>query len=167
MIQLIRSWLIGVTGAAMLAALADSLMPKGAVRQVGRLACGLVLLWAALRPVLDAQTDKWLERMQEIGQQTRQQQLLLEEERAAMLKTLIERESAAYIVDKAAGQGIVCRAEVTCAAEEGGLWVPWSVRISGTLAPDRQERLIQLVEAELNIPPGRQDYTQAHGGEQP
>ena len=167
MIQLIRSWLTGVTCAAMIAALAESLMPKGAVRQVGRLACGLVLLWAALRPVLDVEQGRPAEQLSRFSDQTRQRQLVLEEENGAILKTLIERESGAYIVDKAAQQGITCRAEVTCAAEEGGLWLPWSVRIVGVTDPEQQGQLSRLIESQLDIPLQRQGYTQVIGGEPP
>ena len=46
MIELLRVWLIGVTAAAILCALANSLMPQGPVRKVGKLALGLVMLAA-------------------------------------------------------------------------------------------------------------------------
>lgn len=40
----VGSWLLSITGASVLCALADGLMPAGPVRRVGRLVCGLVLL---------------------------------------------------------------------------------------------------------------------------
>ena len=42
MMELLRAWLTGVTAAAILCALADSLMPPGPVRKAGKLAGGLV-----------------------------------------------------------------------------------------------------------------------------
>jgi len=51
MMELVRGWLLGITGAAILAAVADGLMPEGGVRQVGKLVCGLVLLFAVLAPL--------------------------------------------------------------------------------------------------------------------
>ena len=51
MMELLGKWLIGVTAAAILCALADSLMPDGGVRRVGKLALGLVMLAAILRPL--------------------------------------------------------------------------------------------------------------------
>lgn len=48
MMELVGNWLTGVTAAAILCALANSLMPDGPVRRVGRLACGLAVLAAAL-----------------------------------------------------------------------------------------------------------------------
>ena len=41
-----RTWLLSVLVTCVLCAAADGLMPPGGVRQVGRLVCGLVLLWA-------------------------------------------------------------------------------------------------------------------------
>ena len=51
MMGLLRDWLLGVTAAALLAALAQSLMPPGPVKKAGGLVCGLVLLWAVLSPL--------------------------------------------------------------------------------------------------------------------
>lgn len=51
----VGSWLLSITGASVLCALADGLMPAGPVRRVGRLVCGLVLLAVILAPL--AQLD--------------------------------------------------------------------------------------------------------------
>ena len=52
MMELVGNWLTGVTAAAILCALANSLMPDGPVRRVGRLACGLAVLAAVLAGML-------------------------------------------------------------------------------------------------------------------
>ena len=43
----VRSWLLGVTAAALVVALAETLAPEGSVKKVCRLAGGLALLLAA------------------------------------------------------------------------------------------------------------------------
>ena len=48
MLAWIKAWLLGITAAALLVAAAQSLMPGGAVRRVGRLTGGLVLLLALM-----------------------------------------------------------------------------------------------------------------------
>ena len=50
----VRAWLLGVTAAALVLALAEALAPEGAVKKVCRLAGGMALLLAAAGPVLDA-----------------------------------------------------------------------------------------------------------------
>ena len=65
MMDLVGNWLTGVTAAAILCALANSLMPDGPVRRVGRLACGLAVLAAVLGPVLrlePMEPEAWLDR---------------------------------------------------------------------------------------------------------
>ena len=61
----LRSWLLALVAASLICALADALMPKGAVKRVGRLVCGLVLASAILSPLagLDVESGQsWLER---------------------------------------------------------------------------------------------------------
>ena len=56
MLELIRHWLVGITCAAMLVALAESLIPAGSIRRIARLTGGLVLLAAILNPLLKLDT---------------------------------------------------------------------------------------------------------------
>lgn len=53
MMDAAREWLLGVTAAAILAALAEGLMQEGGPKRVGRLVCGLVLLAAVFRPAAE------------------------------------------------------------------------------------------------------------------
>ena len=46
MIGAVRSWLLGLIAVSLVCALADALIPKGAVKRAGRLVCGLTLLAA-------------------------------------------------------------------------------------------------------------------------
>ena len=48
MIGALREWLLSVTAAAILCALAQGLIPPGPVRRVGRLTAGLVMAAALL-----------------------------------------------------------------------------------------------------------------------
>ena len=160
--ELVRQWLIGITCAALVAALSDSLMPKGAIRQVGKLVCALVLLCALLRPVLGMALPIELGNPGIITE-SMQQRTMLEERSGQILKTLIERESAAYIVDKAAGLGLLCRAQVTCVAGEGGTWVPHRAYITGCLEQAGQVKLSAAIQSELGIAPECQVYA---GGEE-
>lgn len=162
MIDVVRQWLTGVTCAALLAALAEGLMPKSPVKQVGKLVCALVLLCAMLRPVLTVKIPDLSHILNATPGEIDQRQMQLEHSNGAMLKTLIERQSAAYIVDKAAQLGLVCRAQVTCAEGEGGTWLPRSVHITGQLDARQQAQLTAAIQNELGIAPEQQVYT---GGE--
>ena len=52
MMELIRQWLLGMVCAAMAAALAQSLAPEGGPKRICKLAGALVLLLAAVSPIL-------------------------------------------------------------------------------------------------------------------
>lgn len=160
MMEGLRTWLLSVTAAAVLCALADSLMPKGPVKQVGGLVCALTLLWVVLRPVARLEVDgasDWMEgQLSQIHTQAGQ----LEKETDIRIKTIIEQECGAYIVDKAAQLGIRCQAEVECAPGEGGLFFPERVTIHGPLTAEQRRALSQVLQEELDVPETGQIYTQ-------
>ena len=75
----------------------------------------------------------------------------LEEERDQTMKTIIEREFAAYIVDKAAQMGVECTAQVTCELEENGVFLPQSAVLQGTFSSEQREEMAGVLEEELGI----------------
>ena len=76
----------------------------------------------------------------------------LEEERKKKLGTLIESETEAYILDKAARMGLTVRIKVGTEENSEGVPVPVSAELTGT--PSRE--LSCWIEAELGIPVERQ-----------
>ena len=154
----VGSWLLSITGASVLCALADGLMPAGPVRRVGRLVCGLMLLAVILAPLAQLDLEggqRWLEEYH-LGLEDRTQEL--ERQVDEQMKTIIEQEYAAYIVDKAKELGIVCRARVVCRTGEDDLTVPERVEVAGRFSDEEQSRLTQIIEEELLVPPERQAY---------
>ncbi len=150
MIALVRTWLLGVTGVAILTAMAENLMPRGTVKGVGQLTAGLVLMLAVVSPILSLDVssllpdDSWEEGVT-------QSQMDLDEAQKKELEAIIAAQLGAYIVDKAEGEGISCTATVVCLLEDG-IYLPQQVTIQGTLQTSQQDFLIQLVENELAIP---------------
>ncbi|MBO5340950.1 MAG: hypothetical protein J6A62_08135 [Oscillospiraceae bacterium] len=148
----VSSWLIAVTCAALIAAVVDSLMPGGPIRQVGKLACTLMVMWAVLQPLLSLQPGDPLEYLGGIRDQAAVQQEQLSQVSGGLLKKLIEQQTAAYIVDKATGCGFSCQVEVTCEPGEAGTWVPCRVDVRAEDASDKQrEALTQLIREEIGV----------------
>ena len=158
MIELVRSWLVGVTCAALIAALADGLMPKGPVKQVGKLVCALVLLAAVLSPLARLEVPAGALGLDGLQGQVQQRQQELEEQNGQMMKTLIEQECGAYIADKAAAQGLSCQVRVECRSGPSGTWEPWSAQITGALTQQERTLVSRMLEEELNIPAQRHSY---------
>lgn len=160
MIEGLRGWLLSVTAAAILCALADSLMPKGPVKRVGGLVCALVLLAAVIRPVVRLEVGGASEWLQSRLEQTDGQAHQLEGQVDEQLKIIIQREYEAYIVDKAAQLGAVCQVRVECAPGEEGLYFPRQVTVRGTLTQSQRQELAQCIQTELGVPPAGQTYTE-------
>ncbi len=134
MMELLRGWMLGIIGVAILASFAQSLMPEGGVKQVGKLVCGLALAAAILRPLGDPAESLWFPDMDEDALNVRAQQLRTQ--RNDYMRGVIEEELAAYSMDKAAQLGIDCRVQVTCALGEEGIVLPEQVLIYGISAEE-------------------------------
>ena len=159
MMGFVRSWLLGVTAAALVLALAEALAPEGSVKKVCRLAGGMALLLAAAGPVLEAldgnllagAVEGWRDRSQRYERE-------LEENNERLYLAIIEEETAAYVMDKARELGFECAAEVTYGYDENGVPCPWEVAARGQWAPEQRARLERLLEEELGVPAQRQYY---------
>jgi len=160
MINMVGNWLLGVTGAAILAAMAESLAPKGAGKQVTRLVCGLVILLAVIRPVMTLEvadlreiTDLW---QAEIQKNTVQ----LESQQEKQMKAVIEQEFEAYILDKTAQMGLTCTVRVICEENAEGVQLPDSISIGGAMTSEQQEQLRQALSQELGLAPEHISFTE-------
>ena len=158
----VRTWLLAVTAAALLAAAAEQLAPEGAARRGVRLVCGLMLLAVMLRPLSGllelSPRDLFAEERAAAQASVREGTRAGEEQ----LSELIARETGAYIVDKAAALGAECSARVICGRTEEGLLLPVAAEVTGALTPAQREELARLMEEELGIPKENQTY---QGGE--
>lgn len=158
MIDLIRSWLIGITCAAMVVALAESLAPNGAVRKIGRFTGGLVLLIAVLQPFVQLDMRDLSGLLSEYRIDAGAYSTDLEAENGKLIKNIIEEETGAYILDKAAALGINgCEVAVEAVADgEGEYPVPEAVTVTGSLTESQRYALSRQIEADLAIPADRQ-----------
>ena len=95
MIELVREWLMGVTGAAVLTALVQAVTPEGGVKQVGKLVCGLVLISAVLAPLGRVEATDF-----SLAPEYDEQRARLQEETEEQMKTIIEQRLGAYSMDK-------------------------------------------------------------------
>lgn len=159
MIELIKSWLIGITCTAMIAALADGLMPNGAVGKIGRLTGGLVLLLAIVQPVIRLDESALARAFLDCQTAWKGEDLQLEETDLELMKGIIEEQAGAYILDKAAALGISCQAEVTVQISEKKEYPALSeVVIRGQMTESQRAALTRQIEADLAVPAERQIY---------
>lgn len=159
----LKQWLIGVTAAAMLNAVAESLMPRGMVRQIGKLTGGLVLLFAILRPICRAEEWTIAEAFAPYISDVSAYGAVPEVDDDMLIKSVIEEECGAYIQNKALEAGIECRADVRCGTQTNGYPYPTEATVKGVLTADQIEWLTELIERELDIPKEAQRYETESG----
>ena len=147
MMGAVRGWLLGLTAAAILAAIAESMMPEGSVKQVGKLVCGLMLAATVLRPLGSVEMTDFPPLLEYDKQQTQ----LLQEEADARMKTIIEGELSAYSMDKAAQLGIGCQIQIHCEPGGEGVFQPDSAEIFGELDEAARHQLTTLLCTDLGL----------------
>jgi len=154
----LRSWLIGITAAATVLALADCLMPEGSVKRVGKFAGGLLLMLAILRPVLSLDYEVLAGSLANYRYEVQEYSTSLEIENERLKKIIIEDRTGAYIRDKAVELGVNCTVEVQCRMNENEQLYPASVTVYGEMTHGQQEELTCIIESEIAIPPEMQRY---------
>lgn len=127
-----RGWLFSIVCAAMVAAVADVLSPKGFLKQLARYAGGLLVLLAVLGPVKQLDSNVIGDAMADLKGRYGGVTEAFAQQNAEVTKAIIAQETAAYISDKAAELGITqCRVEVRCRVTDEGFPAPESVRVEG------------------------------------
>ena len=158
MMDHVRGWLLTLIALCLLCALAEALMPRGPVKGAGRLVCGLALLCALLSPLPGLRLEAGQDWLEDYFRGLEEQEAALEEQVNTGTKGIIEEKYAAYIVDKAEQEGIVCAVRVTCGTGADGLLVPSLVELAGDFTDQDQSRLTGIITEELQVPAGQQIY---------
>lgn len=148
MIEFIRNWILGLTGAATVCAVATLLTPRGPVKGVTRTVCGIVMAAALLSPLIGFDFPAYSLNLSEyrargdalIGQ--------AEEISGTLSRRSIEAELEAYILDKAQTLGAaVAAAKVTVEWSTEGYWYPVAAELEGSY----DAALSALIEGELGV----------------
>ena len=154
--SVLTEWLRALVGSAVFCALALALCPEGRPKRVLRAACGVVMAAALLSPVVELDMQALPEAIARYGEAAR----AVADGADRLNRTIIERECAAYILDKADALGLsASEASVTARWSEEGFWYPWECRVS--CAEGGRAALSRAIEAELGIPPERQSWEES------
>jgi len=152
MISLIRNWLVSMTVASIVLAVADNLMPEGTVKKIGKITGGLLMLIAVLQPIKEFSWETMANALAEYRLETQISADILKIDNQAIMKTIIEGETSAYLQNKAESLNIICSAETICKTDDSGNIYPFSVVINGHLTPEEKNILNGFIERELAIP---------------
>ena len=150
--EALREWLTSVVVVSVLLAVVQTLIPEGTVRKIGAFTGGLILLVTLLQPLLGVDFEALELRLEQSRETVEQRQQELEQAGEREMAELIERQTAAYIWDKADALGLDLSAEVRVERGPDGIPLPVSATLTGTYS----EALFAYLERELGIPRERQ-----------
>lgn len=154
----IREYLLSVTAAAMLCAVARRMLDKkGTPGAVGKLLTGLFMTFTVLSPLVGFSFGS-VRDLTEDHEQLAQAAVQSGEKYASeALRESITEQLEAYVLDKADAMGAHIKVEITLSKDIYP--VPEKIRISGQVAPYAKDRLKQIIKEELGVLEENQIWT--------
>ena len=151
-----RQWMMGIFAAALLTAVAMVITPKN--KKIVALAGGLIMILAAVKPLGELT-------YQDISAQIAKYQIKADELRsginvgnAEIMALIIQEQTEAYILDKAAELGLEIEVEVTTQQASDGWPYPTDVKVTGQLSESDIQRLGRIISEDLAVAPDRQEW---------
>lgn len=157
MIEWIQEYLRQIISAVFLIALLQAILPRGLIRRVGLLVCGLVLLLVILRPVHKIE----LQDLSELFAASELERMDFEDysrENAEKMEQLITEKTQAYIWDKAQKLAFTPK-EISVQTKKGEDYpYPYSVTIKGMYTQKQRLELTAWIAANLAIAEHNQQW---------
>lgn len=152
--EAVRSYLLSVTAACLLAAIASALVRGDSVRKLVRFAAGLLILAVVIMPLLRIDVDGLSEKIR--AYRSSLSVPTEENDWDARFSALIKETSEAYIEEKAAALGAVVKAEVTLSEDDYPQ--PIGVRIVGILSSEQRRELAAYLETAFAVGADAQEW---------
>ncbi len=148
MLDLLRSWILGLAGAAVICAVITELCPAGSTKKVLKLLCGLVMTMALISPLINGQLPDMSLNMAKYRTRANEISVSAKESADSYSREIIEEECRAYILDKAHSLGVdVKDASVILRWSNGGFWYPDKC----TIEAEYNTALAESIECELGL----------------
>ena len=154
----VRTYLLGVTAAAMGLAILLQLLRRDAIRKAAALTGGLLLALVVLTPLLRVNLDAFAKYLARMEMEADARASGIEIANRDLLARIIREKTEAYILDKAAALGAEVTAEVTM--ETAGYYpYPREAAIYGALTEAQRSALARCIAEEIGIPEERQVFS--------
>ena len=152
-----KEYLVGLTAAAILAALIRRVAPKGAEGRGVRLGAGLLVLICMLGPLGKLNVAAGAKQMARWSYTPVMEADEVARESNRLMESLISEAAETYILDKAQAMELTCSAEVSVRLKKQ-YPIPWSVVIHGHGTQSQKKALTEAIASELGIPEERQEW---------
>ncbi len=156
MLDWLYKWIVAVTAAGILAAVATSLVQSGPIRKVAQMTAGLVIILAVISPFTgldvgklslyttqyDALKNNYSEKIGQVNDK--------------YVKAIIQDRTSEYILNKARELGLEIQVRVEARPVDGGYPYPWSAEIYYDGDAAGRNAVSRIIESECAIPANRQ-----------
>ena len=156
--EAIRRYLFSLCAAALLCSLVRALVPKGRMKSICSLLCGVFLAMTALSGLAGWQ-------LTDVAEELTKMRIAAEEARTGVeignreaLSAIIKSKTEAYIWDKAQELGLSVSVDVAI-EEDGAYPYPAAVQISGQFTEMQRQNLARYIEENLAIGKEQQTWT--------
>lgn len=148
----IKGWLLSITCAAVIAALASALCPEGFPKKLTRSAGGLLLLLAVLGPARQLNNSDMTDILAKYQTWSDGAVEAMAQDDQEIRKAIIARQTAAYISDKATALGIrESQVWVSCRMTGDGFPAPESVTVRGSGTDEAWQALQRAITADFGL----------------
>ena len=159
MLDLLRTWMIGVTSAALIAAILSALTPEGTVKKVSKLAAGMLMTVAVLRPIQEISLEDISSYKMQYEAELNDYENSVGTADEKFMNIIIADRTASYIIKRAGEMGIECSVAVTTHKDGDGLYpYPYSAEVTcnNEVDAEKKRQLQTLIETECAISLQRQ-----------
>ena len=157
MIAGLKTYLLGIVAAAMVVAILTAFLQEDSLRKAVRLVGGILLLLAAVGPVVRMDLDAFGKYLSALSIEADELRTGIAVESKDVMAAIIREKTETYILDKAKQLGAEVAVSVTTTADADYPY-PESAEIRGVLTEVQRNSLAMTMELELAIPRERQAF---------
>ena len=158
MMDAVRRYLFSLCAAALLCSLVRALAPRGRMKSICSLLCGVFLAMTALSGLAGFALEDVAEELSKMRIAAEEARTGVEIRNREALQAIIKQKTEAYIWDKAQELGLAVAIDVTV-AEDASYPYPAAVRITGSFSEMQRQSLTQYIEENLAIGKEQQTWT--------
>ena len=145
----LRTYLVGVVMTALICSIIPLLIQNGTAKELCKLVCGLVMTITVVAPVRNLGNPISFPMNGILSDYAAAYASEGETQARRAMADIIKAETEAYILDKANEMGMEISVEVSLCDEE--FPVPEAAIITGSLTPNAQNRLQELLQSQIGI----------------
>lgn len=154
-----KNWIIGMFAASFLTALAQGLIPKGSARRAAAFAGGLVMILAALSPLVKVSSQDIASAISKYRFKAEAMRTGIDIGSTDVMEAIIQEQTEAYILDKAEELGLELTVSVRTTRADDGWPYPSFVELTGSFTEGGREKLSKIIETELALGPDSQEWS--------